>query len=99
MVLSASMLMTSFRTFPSSLVSGDTLHQGASYIGRLLFDDLDFCRQVAKLLRGVTVFRYFPPAVAKVYIVSFRIHDERRTKSRKFLLCELPTELSAYGIL
>ena len=24
------------------------------------------------------VFRYFPPAVAKVYIVSFRIHDNRR---------------------
>jgi hypothetical protein len=40
----------------------------------------------------------FAPAVAKVYIVSFRIHDERRTKSRKFLLCELPTELSAYGV-
>ena len=23
-------------------------------------------------------FRYFPPAVAKVYIVSFRTHDHRR---------------------
>jgi hypothetical protein len=23
-------------------------------------------------------FRYFPPAVAKVYIVSFRTHDDRR---------------------
>jgi hypothetical protein len=27
-------------------------YEGTSYIGRLLFDDLDFCRQVAKLLRG-----------------------------------------------
>jgi hypothetical protein len=25
-----------------------------------------------------SVFRYFPPAVAKVYIVSFRTHDDRR---------------------
>jgi hypothetical protein len=24
------------------------------------------------------LFRYFPPAVAKLYIVSFRTHDERR---------------------
>jgi hypothetical protein len=24
------------------------------------------------------VFRYFPPAVTKVYIVSFRTHDDRR---------------------
>ena len=25
-----------------------------------------------------SVFRYFPPAVAKIYIVSFRTHDDRR---------------------
>jgi hypothetical protein len=24
------------------------------------------------------LFRYFPPAVARVYIVSFRTHDDRR---------------------
>jgi hypothetical protein len=26
----------------------------------------------------LSVFRYFPPAVAKVYIVSFCTHDDRR---------------------
>jgi hypothetical protein len=30
------------------------------------------------LLPCPSVFRYFPPAVAKVYIVSFRSHDDRR---------------------
>jgi hypothetical protein len=25
-----------------------------------------------------SVFRYFPPAVARVYIVNFRTHDDRR---------------------
>jgi hypothetical protein len=28
-----------------------------------------------------SVSRYFPPAVAKVYIVSFRTHDDRRPQS------------------
>ena len=32
----------------------------------------------------LSVFRYFPPAVAKVYIVSLRTHDERRPS--KFII-------------
>jgi hypothetical protein len=33
------------------------------------------------------LFRYLPPAVAKVYIVSFRTHDDRRP-SKFFVLAD-----------
>jgi hypothetical protein len=44
-------------------------------------------RPRSPLLALAPAFRYFPPAVAKVYIVSFRTYDNRR--SSKFIV--LPT--------
>jgi hypothetical protein len=52
-----------------------------------------------------SVFRYFLPPMAKVYIVSFRSNDDCRPSkfivdaSLSFLLSELPTKFSGYRTL